>query len=195
MSFMQPGPVMAPGGQSPGMTTGPLFAPQHPQPGGGQMQGGPVQAPGNFQMPLNRLGQVRGFGNWGPGSQWYQNHNGGQAQGGPVQAPGQFPIHGFPPMGGQMQGGPAMLPPGLLQALQGGMSGMGGQMFPGGSPGGPPMAPMPGGQFGAGQGGGPQLGPNGMPQQQWQQLLARLQGDQQQGGNPFQRGFYGQMTQ
>lgn len=147
---------------------------------GGQQQGGmPPQMPGQQGMQrLNGLGQVYGQGNWGPGTQWYQNHRAGN----------------------MAQGGPAMLPPGLLQALHGGgpqnffpprggglMGGMGGGpqmygqpvMMGGGGPtmqGGPAMAPP--GMFQPGNPGGQQQpmggAPQGIPPQLWQILQQRF---------------------
>src|SRR5215469_8787332 len=95
-------PVYAPGG---GGGQQQQVQPQHQV-----VQGGYTQAPPRTmtpQMPqdLNRLGQVRGQGNWGPGSQWWANHN---QQGGMPQGKGH-PIMGALG-GGQMQDGHVMSP-------------------------------------------------------------------------------------
>lgn len=78
------------------------------------MQGAPVMMGGPAQN-LNRLGQVVGQGNWGPGSQWYQNHRAGMMNGNPVMG-GQQLLGALG--GGQMQGAPVMANPGQFQQGQ-----------------------------------------------------------------------------
>jgi len=133
MAGMQPGPRMATGVNQ---QTGQGF--------GQRMQGGPAMAPrpvmNQPQQPqYNRLGQVVGQGNWGPGSQWWANHN--QQGGTPQGKPDHAMIGAL-----QQQGQPHR--PAVMQPMAGGTGGTGGT----GGAGGAGTGGNPGGQ-GQGQGG------------------------------------------